>query len=81
MRRITDENELNELVARIKAVVTPDKVEDFLDKRFTAYDKAKRVDAHLTLSDGKVYLPYPNNVRLVAKLHDANEGSKDEYDI
>lgn len=81
MRRITDENELNELVARIKAVVTPDKVEDFLDKRFTAYDKAKRVDAHLTLADGKVYLPYPNNVRLVAKLHDANEGSKDEYDI
>jgi len=81
MRRITDENELNELVARIKAVVTPDKVEDFLNKRFTAYDKAKRVDAHLTLTEGKIYLPYPSNIRLVAKLHDVNEGSKDEYDI
>lgn len=81
MRRITDENELNELVARIRAIVTPDKVEDFLNKRFTAYDKAKRVDAHLTLTEGKIYLPYPNNIRLVAKLHDANEGSKDEYDI
>lgn len=81
MRRITEELELNELVAQIKAVVTPDKIEDFLDKRFTAYDKAKRVDAHLTMKDGKVYLPYPNNIRLVAKLHTANEGSKDEYDI
>lgn len=81
MRRITDENELNELVARIRAVVTPDKVEDFLNKRFTAYNKAKRVDAHLTLTEGKIYLPYPNNIRLVAKLHDVNEGTKDEYDI
>ena len=81
MRRITEELELNELVAQIKAVVTPDKIKDFLDKRLTAYDKAKRVDAHLTMKDGKVYLPYPNNIRLVAKLHDANEGSKDEYDI
>lgn len=76
MRRITEELELNELVAQIKAVVTPDKIEDFLDKRFTAYDKAKRVDAHLTMKEGRVYLPYPNNIRLVAKLHDA-----DEYDI
>lgn len=81
MRRITTEEELNELVTSIKAVVTPDKVEDFLDKRFTAYDKAKRVDAHLTMKEGKVYLPYPNNIRLIAKLHDSNEGSKDEYDI
>lgn len=81
MRRITEELELNELVAQIKAVVTPDKIKDFLDKRFTAYDKAKQVDAHLTMKEGKVYLPYPNNTRLVAKLHDANEGSKDEYDI
>lgn len=81
MRRITEELELNELVAQIKAVVTPDKIEDFLDKRFTAYDKAKRVDAHLTMKEGKVYLPFPNNIRLIAKLHDANEGCKDEYNI
>lgn len=81
MRRITEELELNELVTQIKAVVTPDKIEDFLDKRFTAYDKAKRVDAHLTMKEGKVYLPFPNNIRLIAKLHDANERSKDEYDI
>ena len=81
MRRITNEEELNELVAQIKVVVTPDKVEDFLDKRFTAYNKVARVDAHLTMKEGKVYLPYPNNIRLIAKLHDANEGSKDEYDI
>lgn len=79
MRRITTDEQLNELVAQVQAAVSLDKMEDFLEKRLTAHDKVKRVDAYLTLKEGRVYLPYPYAPRFKAIIMEV--GSKDEYDI
>lgn len=81
--RITTDEQLNEIVNNIKVVITPDKISDFLDARLTAYDKANKRDAYITLKDGRKYLPYPYNIRLVARLHDeSNDGTADDgFDI
>ena len=84
--RITTEEQLNELVARIVAALpqqTEESVKAFLDARLTAYNKDKRIDAHLKLKAGNTYLPFPYNVRLVGRLYDCVTSSdeQDEYDI
>jgi hypothetical protein len=84
--RITTEEQLNELVALIVAALpqlTEEAVKAFLDARLTAYNKDKRIDAHLKLKAGNTYLPYPYNVKLVGRLYDCVTGSseQDEYDI
>ncbi len=65
--RITTDEQLNELVARVVAVLpqqTEESVKAFLDARLTPYNKDKRIDAHLKLKAGNTYLPYPHNVKL-----------------
>lgn len=79
--RITSDEQLNEIVADIKEAVPSDSMSKFLDARLTAYDKANKRDAYLTLKDGRKYLPYPYNVRLVARLHDESAEVNDDFDI
>lgn len=84
--RITTDEQLNELVARIVAALpqqTEESVKAFLDARLTAYNKDKRIDAHLRLKSGNTYLPYPHNIKLVGRLYDCVTSSdeQDEYDI
>ena len=84
--RITTDEQLNELVARVVAVLpqqTEESVKAFLDARLTPYNKDKRIDAHLKLKAGNTYLPYPHNVKLVGRLYDCvtSSSEQDEYDI
>jgi hypothetical protein len=81
--RITTDETLDEVVNNIKQVVTVDKMSQFLDARLTAYDRDGKRDAYITLKDGRKYLPYPYNVRLVARLYDGtNDGTADDgFDV
>ena len=81
MARITTDAQLNELVAKIKEKVSPDQAEAFLNNRLTAHDPIKRIDTYLTLKEGRYYLPYPYNKKLVAMLHKDSEAIEDEFGI
>ena len=80
--RIKNDEELNEIVNDIKTVVPTDMMSEFLDARLTKYDKDKKTDAYITLKEGRKYLPYPYNIRLVARLHDDTASEvNDGFDI
>ena len=85
MARITHDTDLDKLVAQIVAVLPQqdeDAVKSFLDARLTSYNKESKVDAHLKTKAGKTYLPYPANVKLVARLYDCvTTSTEDDYDF
>lgn len=77
--RINTEKELITLVKKItKVITTEEDVKSFLDARYVAYDKEAGVDANIKMKDGKHYLPYPYNIKLVAKLYDVTTSTNEE---
>ena len=84
--RITTDEQLNELVARVVAVLpqqTTACVTEYLDRKFTAYNRETREDAHISSNrdNAKYYLPFPNQSKFVARLHASVNNEIDEYDI
>ena len=82
--RIKSQEELDKLVQDILTKVTmnsEEEVNNFLSKRYTKYNKDKKIDSYLKTRNGKIYLPYPYNSKLIAQLHASAVEKEDDYDF